>query len=487
MRKTLEAFKMHRTPPPSQSAPNNPATSIKKCGIVATVVLSLVTAPHTAAAQAQNTLPEISAIQSRIRAEDATVGRAIATRDFATLQRCWSPSLVVNGPTNKIVNRDQVVESMHHGGLNYTSLKGVTEFFTVTNGVAIDMGHDDVITADGPMAGKHLVRRSTNIFQRSNDDWVLIARQATYVGFDGAILGGTVTTVFTPPSSAPEDAAIHAQIDANGRAVSHAIATMDFAALEKLWSPAMVVNSPGNNILTRDQVFAAMREDKLKYESSKAYQDVFVVSKDLAIEMGHEDIVMANGPMTGKPLKRRFTNVWQKTGDTWLQIARQATYVGIDGGAVYGHPNPILDPVSLAAPNVTPTTEVHGSPEDVKTIEALVHSNPSDHVTEDVSFTNIFGTVRFGREEFIQRHKEIGQTFFKGTTSKSSITKLHFLRPDVAVVDVSGELSGFQKLYPGLPVGKDGILRNKLLLVLIKDNEVWWITEFHNVAVTPEV
>ncbi len=145
-------------------------------------------------------------------------------------------------------------------------------------------------------------------------------------------------------------------------------------------------------------------------------------------------------------------------------------------------PSMFLGTQALAQP-----AAVIGSPEDTKAIETLVHSNPSDHVTEDVSFTNIFGTVRSGREEFIERHKQIGQTFFKGTTSKSSITKLRFVRPDVAVVDVSGELSGFQKLYPGLPVGKDGILRNKLLLVLVKENGVWWITEFHNVAVTPEL
>ena len=141
----------------------------------------------------------------------------------------------------------------------------------------------------------------------------------------------------------------------------------------------------------------------------------------------------------------------------------------------------------LGTPALAQTTTVNGSPGDIKAIEALVHSNPSDHVTEDVSFTNIFGTVRFGRAEFIKRHLEIAQTFFKGTTGKSSITKLRFVRPDVAIADVSGELSGFQKVYPGLPVGKDGILRNKLLLVLVKENGVWWITEFHNVAETPEV
>jgi uncharacterized protein (TIGR02246 family) len=147
----------------------------------------------------------------------------------------------------------------------------------------------------------------------------------------------------------------------------------------------------------------------------------------------------------------------------------------------------ILPVMFLATKAQTQTTPVNGSPEDIKAVDALVHSNPSDHVTEDVSFTNIFGTVRFGREEFIKRHKEIAQTFFKGATPKSTITKLRFIRPDVAVVDVAGELSGIQKVYPGLPVGKDGVLRNKLLLVLVKENGVWWITEFHNIAETPEI
>ncbi len=110
-----------------------------------------------------------------------------------------------------------------------------------------------------------------------------------------------------------------------------------------LWAPGMVVNSPGNNILTREQVFTAMREDKLKYASAKAIPEAFLVSKDVAVEMGHDDIVMSNGPMAGQPLTRRFTNVWQKTGDNWVQIARQATYVGVDGGAVYGHPDATLN------------------------------------------------------------------------------------------------------------------------------------------------
>jgi ketosteroid isomerase-like protein len=315
-----------------------------KARVVAAVVLAVsICSLRAIHAAGQTSMPDKAAVEAQIGAEDLAVGKAIATRDFAALDRYWSPAMIVNGPTNRIVSREQVIESMHHGGLNYTSLKGTTEYFTIIQGVAIKMMHEDVVMADGPMAGKHLVRRSTNVLQRSGDDWVLIARQATYVGFDGAILGGTVTTAYAPPAATPETTAIHEQIEANGRAVGHAIVTQDFEALKKVWSPEMVVNSPGNNILTREQVFAAMREDKLKYSSVKTYSDAFKVFGDVAIEMGHEDIVMANGPMAGQPLKRRYTNVWQKTGDGWVQIARQATYVGVDGGAVYGHPDPSLN------------------------------------------------------------------------------------------------------------------------------------------------
>ena len=124
---------------------------------------------------------------------------------------------------------------------------------------------------------------------------------------------------------------------------------------------------------------------------------------------------------------------------------------------------------------------------DTKAIEAIVHSNPSDHFAEDGSFTNIFGTVRYGREEFIKRHVEIAQTIFKGTSVKSSIAKLRFVRPDVAVVDITGEMTGFASVPAGLPVGADGILRFRLLEVLVKEKGEWWITEYHNVAVTPEL
>jgi uncharacterized protein (TIGR02246 family) len=151
-------------------------------------------------------------------------------------------------------------------------------------------------------------------------------------------------------------------------------------------------------------------------------------------------------------------------------------------------------PISSSAQNVTAQdmtaqdmTAQDVTAQDTKAIETIVHSNPSDHFAEDGSFTNIFGTVRYGREEFRKRHAEIAQTIFKGTSVKSSIGKLRFVRPDVAIVDVTGEMTGFAKVPAGLPVGPDGVLRFKLLEVLVKEKGEWWITEYHNVAVTPEL
>ncbi len=288
---------------------------------------------------AQTTSPDIASIQAKITAERAAIRKAISVRDATVLRKYWSPVLIANAPTNTIVSRSQIVEAMEHGYLNY-SVESTPEFFTVTSGTAILMSREEVVPFDGPMAGKHLVRRSTDIYQRSGEDWLLVASQATFVGFDSNPANDP-GSAFTPPLATPETEAILAQIRANGAAVGHAIRTMDFAALEKNWSPALVVNSPGNRVLTRDQVFTAMREDKLKYTSYKVSPDAFFVTKDLAIQMGHEEIVMANGPMADQPLKRRYTDVWQKTGDTWLMIARQATYVGIDGAAAYDHhPDP---------------------------------------------------------------------------------------------------------------------------------------------------
>ncbi len=127
--------------------------------------------------------------------------------------------------------------------------------------------------------------------------------------------------------SAQADSPARQQIEAAEAAVAKAIGTRDVAALQRLWSPRMLVNSPANNVLTRDQVLAAMGKDQLRYSKYEGSVETFTTfGPDLAVLMGHETIVRADGGYGGRTLYRRYTDVWQRTNGNWVQIVRQATY-----------------------------------------------------------------------------------------------------------------------------------------------------------------
>jgi uncharacterized protein (TIGR02246 family) len=107
------------------------------------------------------------------------------------------------------------------------------------------------------------------------------------------------------------------------------------------------------------------------------------------------------------------------------------------------------------------------------------------HYAEDGSFTNVIGQQLYGRPAFIAQHARIFSTIYKGSHNSLSVGRIKFLRPDVAVVDIDGTLSGANRLPPGLKAGEDGALHVKLQEVMTKEKGKWWIAAFHNVAVYP--
>jgi uncharacterized protein (TIGR02246 family) len=136
------------------------------------------------------------------------------------------------------------------------------------------------------------------------------------------------------------------------------------------------------------------------------------------------------------------------------------------------------------------------SPKDTAAIEALVAAEAeawnhydakafSVRFAQDGSFTNIIGTVLYGREAFERQHADIFASIYKDSTAKFTIGKLRFIRPDVAVADVDTTVTGFSRLPPGIQAGADGALHTKLQLVALKEHGQWWITAFHNVVVVP--
>jgi len=107
------------------------------------------------------------------------------------------------------------------------------------------------------------------------------------------------------------------------------------------------------------------------------------------------------------------------------------------------------------------------------------------HYAENGSFTNVIGEQLYGREAFIAQHAHIFSTIYKGSHSTLSISKITFLRPDIALVEIDGTVSGANQLPPGLKAADDGALHVKLLEVMSKEKGGWVIQLFHNVAVYP--
>jgi uncharacterized protein (TIGR02246 family) len=109
----------------------------------------------------------------------------------------------------------------------------------------------------------------------------------------------------------------------------------------------------------------------------------------------------------------------------------------------------------------------------------------AEHLAADASFTNIFGTVMYGRQTFATRHAEILATFYKGTTKHHSVRRVRFVTPDVAIVDIDNEVRGVKAMPGGAIVPAGGVVKTQLMEVFVRRDGRWWVEAYHNVDVKP--
>jgi uncharacterized protein (TIGR02246 family) len=103
---------------------------------------------------------------------------------------------------------------------------------------------------------------------------------------------------------------------------------------------------------------------------------------------------------------------------------------------------------------------------------------------DDGSFTNIRGSVFYGHQAFEDRHVEIFSTFFKGSKLAMSVSKIRFVRPDVAIADIATEISELGgKTSPGVKATADGRILTRLQEVFVRTGNEWRIASYHNVDV----
>ena len=104
-------------------------------------------------------------------------------------------------------------------------------------------------------------------------------------------------------------------------------------------------------------------------------------------------------------------------------------------------------------------------------------------MSPDVSFTNLFGMMMYGAPAFIERHRAILATFYKGTFKHHTIRAIRFVTPDVAIVDIDNEVRGVAAMPAGIAVPADGIVRTQLLEVFVRHAAGWQVEAYHNVDV----
>lgn len=108
---------------------------------------------------------------------------AVLQGDSLTLfNKLWSPKMVINSPANVVGTVERTKALFRAGGLDYLEFDRNIEKITFNDNVAIVMGAEKIRPQGKQMhAGKVVSRRFTNIWMFSNNNWSIIARQATII------------------------------------------------------------------------------------------------------------------------------------------------------------------------------------------------------------------------------------------------------------------------------------------------------------------
>lgn len=109
-------------------------------------------------------------------------------------------------------------------------------------------------------------------------------------------------------------------------AEADAVLRGDFAAIDKLWAPDMIVNNPFNEVVRSSR--GRVRTGAVTYASFVRQIESVQVFGDTAVAMGNEIVVPSGtSPGAGTTIRRRYTDVWTKRDGAWLLTARHANVI----------------------------------------------------------------------------------------------------------------------------------------------------------------
>ena len=124
--------------------------------------------------------------EASLRAADAEQMRIIVQADAEAQQAFMHPNYMINGPSNRVLHKDVLVEMLAQGKMGNDLFERVIEDLAITGNVGVVMGREVVHPTPTSELGMHhgdqvLHRRFTNVFLFEDGKWRFLARQATIV------------------------------------------------------------------------------------------------------------------------------------------------------------------------------------------------------------------------------------------------------------------------------------------------------------------
>ena len=121
-----------------------------------------------------------SKAEAEIRKLEQLEIASILKGDTTTLVKLWAKDFVCNNPYGVLVTVPQILGFIRAGEIDYSTTERIVERVTLTQNIAIAMGHEVVKPQNNtPNAGKTITMRYTHTWLKTKEVWHLLARQAS--------------------------------------------------------------------------------------------------------------------------------------------------------------------------------------------------------------------------------------------------------------------------------------------------------------------
>src|SRR5690242_15381913 len=148
---------------------------MKQCTLLTALVMQIF---------AINALSQESKVIELRKMEELQV-KGILDQDSSIIQKIMAPDLIVNAPSNTVIDMKMAMAAFRKGYIHYSSYLQQIDTIKVVEDLGIVMGLETMkptgLTKD---LGKTVKRRFTDVWMYKNNQWQMVARQATNISIE---------------------------------------------------------------------------------------------------------------------------------------------------------------------------------------------------------------------------------------------------------------------------------------------------------------